>query len=63
MNARVAQAVNSTKNFVKRHQTALAVTATATVCTVVHIMIIDDNNKFLDEHGLLEERYCLDEED
>lgn len=53
MNKTVATA----KNFVRRHKTAIAVTATAAICYTVHAAAIKQHNEFLAEHGLLEEFY------
>lgn len=45
------------KNFVARHKTAIAVTATATIAVVVNQIALKQHNEFLKEHGLYEEFY------
>jgi hypothetical protein len=47
----------TTKNFVARHKTAVAVVATATVAYVIHSKALDQHNEFLKEHGLFEQFY------
>jgi len=54
--------LNTAKKFVARHRVAIAVTATTIVLTAVHVKIVANTNEFLEEKGLLEEFYALDED-
>lgn len=53
MNA-VKQTAVSTKNFVVRHKTAVAVATTITVMTIINRKSLEQHNEFLKEHGLYE---------
>jgi hypothetical protein len=53
----VKKTVVSTKNFVVRHKTAVAVAVTATVLTVINRKALDQHDEFLKEHGLYNEFY------
>lgn len=59
----VKKAAVSTKDFVVRHKTAVAVAATATVLTIINQKAIGQHNEFLKEHGLYDEFYFAPEED
>lgn len=63
MNQHIVNAAVSTKNFVSRHKIAVTAVATATVCVVVQMKIVKDWNEFLEEKGLLDEYYHMDELD
>jgi hypothetical protein len=56
----------STKNFVAKHKTALAVVATATVTLTAAVALTVRNasitNEFLKKHDLYDEFYAMDEE-
>jgi hypothetical protein len=51
MNA-VKKTAVSTKNFVVRHKTVVAVAVTATVLTAINHKALDQHNEFLKEHDL-----------
>lgn len=55
MKNKLAKAAASTTKFVKDHKVAIAVTATAATCLVVHRMALKDQMNFLKEKGLWEE--------
>lgn len=61
MNETIAKATTSTKNFVSRHRVALTAAATATACIVVQMKITNHWNDFLQEKGLSDEYYNMDE--
>jgi len=63
MNNVIEKATASTKKFVVKHKTKLAVAATATVALVLHTQVVSQHNDFLEKHGLMDEFYHLDEED
>lgn len=52
----------STKKFVKDHQTAIAVTATAATALYLHIKVVGNLNDFLEEHNLLDVYYLVEED-
>ena len=58
MNEKIAAA----KNFVRKHQVALACTATAVVTTTLAVYLqksaIEQRDEFLKEHNLLETYYA-----
>jgi hypothetical protein len=52
------RALTRTKEFVSDHKVAIAITATAVVCTVVHLKVIRNTNNRLTEMGVsLDEFY------
>jgi hypothetical protein len=53
----VKKTVVSTKNFVVRHKTVVAVAVTATVLTAINRKALNEHDEFLKEHGLFEEYY------
>lgn len=57
----VKKTVVSTKNFVVRHKTAVAVAVTATVCLALNRSALNQHDEFLKEHGLFEEYYTPEE--
>jgi len=48
----------STKNFVKKHRIALAVTGTTGVCLYMNYRTIKIYDEFLKEHGLADQFYA-----
>lgn len=63
MNVKLANAVVSTRNFVVKHKTAIAVAATAATCIAVHVAVVKDYNEFLKEHNLFDKYFRMDELD
>lgn len=59
---RIKTGAISTKKFVEDHRVAIAVTITTVICLVVHVKTIGNLNDFLEEKGLLDEFYPLEEE-
>lgn len=53
----VKKTVVSTKNFVVRHKTAVAVATTVLVLQACNRRALDQHNEFLKEHDLYEEFY------
>lgn len=53
--------VASTKNFVHKHKTKIAVVATATICLAINRTALKQHNEFLKEHGLYEAFYTPEE--
>jgi hypothetical protein len=49
--------IRTTKNFVSKHKTALAVGATAGVCLAIHMDRVRAFNEFLTEHELFDTFY------
>lgn len=49
--------VASTKKFVARHKTAIAVTATAAICLTLNRVALKQHDDFLKEHDLYETFY------
>lgn len=47
-----------TQSFVRKHKTAIAVTATVIVCAVISKKGMQQHDDFLKEHGLYEEFYA-----
>ncbi len=58
---RIKTAATSTKKFVNDHRVAIAVIITSITCLVMHIAVIRGLNDFLEEKGLLDEFYPLEE--
>lgn len=54
---RIEKATASTKNFVVRHKTAVAVTATVLVLQACNRAALNQHNEFLKEHDLYEKFY------
>ena len=63
MNEHIENAVASTKDFVSRHKTKLAVIATATICLALNRAALSQHNDFLKEHDLYDEFYLATDED
>lgn len=57
----LSEKIDSTKNFVHRHRTALTVVATATPLIVLMKRNATIMNDFLKEHDLYDEYYAMDE--
>ncbi|ADD81042.1 gp044 [Rhodococcus phage ReqiPoco6] len=53
MNDKIA----AVKNHVKKHRAKYAVAGTLVVCTVIHIRIVSNLNRFLDDHDLMDMYY------
>jgi hypothetical protein len=49
--------LNSTKNFVKKHRVAIAISGTAATCLYLNYRAMEIHNEFLREHGLYEKFY------
>ena len=49
--------LTSTKNFVKKHRVAIAVTGTAATCLYLNYRAMEMHNEFLKEHGLYDQFY------
>lgn len=50
-------ALNSTKNFVKKHRVAIAVVVTAATCLTINRYALKQHDAFLKEKGLFDEFY------
>jgi len=57
MNDTVYTALSSTKNFVVKHKTKIAVAATAVTCLAVNRSSLAQHNELLKEHGLYDAFY------
>lgn len=51
---KITQKFDSTKKFVIKHKTALAVSATALAGLALHVRVVNGYNDFLDENNLRE---------
>lgn len=49
--------LTSLRNFVVKHKTAIAVTATAVACLAVNQIVVKEHNEFLKKHDLFDEYY------
>lgn len=56
------QKARSTKNFVKKHRVAIAVTATVTTMVALNRKALQQHDEFLKEKGLYEEFYTPEAE-
>ncbi|MFL6416815.1 MAG: hypothetical protein ACJ74Y_14220 [Bryobacteraceae bacterium] len=63
MNRIVQKAASSTKKFVIKHKTALAVTATAALGLALNKSALKAHDDFLKEHDLYEEFYTPSDEE
>lgn len=54
--------VNPVMKFVRRHKTAIAVTATATICLALNRIALKQHDEFLKEHDLYDEFYTPEDE-
>lgn len=54
--------VNPVTNFVRRHKTAIAVTATAAICLTLNRIALAQHEAFLKERGLYDEFYNPEDE-
>jgi hypothetical protein len=49
--------LTSTKNFVKKHRVAIAITGTVATCLYLNYRAMEMHNEFLKEHGLYDQFY------
>jgi hypothetical protein len=63
MNTKVKKAAVSTKNFVKKHRVAIAITGTSAAWFAINRFALNQHDEFLKEKGLYEEFYTPEDED
>lgn len=59
---KIKKIAHRTKNFVARHRVGIAVISTAGICLTLQTKAVRGLNEFLEEKGLLDEYYQMDEE-